>query len=59
MPHIPVFSMLYKVLILYKDSGLQQRWISEIADNTAFARADIERLAAERKSNLAAFQKMI
>ena len=59
MPHIPVFSMLYKVLILYKDSGLQQRWISEIADNTAFARADIERLAAERKSKLAAFQKMI
>ena len=30
MPHLPVASMLYKVIIVYKDSLFQQRWISEL-----------------------------
>jgi len=30
IPHIPVKTMLRKVLLLYKDSQMQQRWISEV-----------------------------
>ena len=30
MPHLPVASMLYKVIIVYKDSLFQERWISEL-----------------------------
>lgn len=30
MPFIPVASMLYKVILVYKDSLFQQRWISEV-----------------------------
>jgi LAGLIDADG DNA endonuclease family len=29
MPHIPVASMVYKTILIYKDSQFQQRWISE------------------------------
>jgi hypothetical protein len=29
MPHIPVASMVYKTILIYKDSKFQQRWISE------------------------------
>ncbi|MGB9595936.1 MAG: LAGLIDADG endonuclease, partial [Candidatus Poribacteria bacterium] len=32
IPHIPVPSMVKKVLILYKDPQLQERWISEICE---------------------------
>ena len=30
MPHIPVPSMVYKCILIYKDSQFQQRWISEV-----------------------------
>jgi hypothetical protein len=30
MPHLPVASMLYKVIIVYKNSLFQERWISEL-----------------------------
>lgn len=30
MPHIPVASMVYKCILIYKDSQFQQRWISEV-----------------------------
>jgi hypothetical protein len=30
MPHIPVPSMVYKTILIYKDSLFQQRWISEV-----------------------------
>ncbi|TSC61469.1 MAG: hypothetical protein Greene07147_915 [Parcubacteria group bacterium Greene0714_7] len=30
LPYIPVQSMLQKTILLYKDSQLQQRWISEV-----------------------------
>jgi hypothetical protein len=55
IPHIPVSSMLYKVLILYKDSDLQQRWISEIAANSKFSMRVVEDLAKKRKSEIKAF----
>lgn len=59
LPHIPIYSMLYKVIILYKDSDLQQRWISEIVENTKFSRQQVELLVQKRKSEYKAFQKMI
>lgn len=36
LPHIFVQDMLAKVLLLYKDSQLQQRWISEVVQLTGF-----------------------
>jgi predicted house-cleaning noncanonical NTP pyrophosphatase (MazG superfamily) len=57
-PHVPQ-SMLYKVLVLYKDPILQQRWISELASLTSFSEAELEAIVSVRKSELAAFQKKI
>lgn len=36
LPYIPVRSMLKKVLLLYKDSQFQQRWISEVVSKSRF-----------------------
>ncbi len=38
LPYIPVQSMLYKTILLYKDSQLQQRWISEVVHLSHFSR---------------------
>lgn len=43
MSHIPVDSMLPKIILLYKDSQFQQRWISELVNNTIFSREQIEK----------------
>ncbi|CAM6054590.1 unnamed protein product [Sphagnum tenellum] len=32
MPHIPVASMVRKVMLIYKRSDFQQRWISEVRE---------------------------
>lgn len=37
LPHMRVPQMLPKVLLLYKDSDLQQRWISEVANLSRFS----------------------
>lgn len=58
-PHIEVKDMLYKVLVLYKDPELQQRWISELAGLTSFSEADITAEVLKRKQALKAFQKKI
>lgn len=58
-PHIVVKDMLYKVLILYKDPELQQRWISELAALTSFTEAEITAEVTKRKQALKAFQKKI
>lgn len=57
LPHVPTKSMLYKVLILYKDIQLQQRWISEIENLSKFSREEIEEVARERKSKLKFFRE--
>lgn len=44
MPHIPVASMLYKVIIVYKHSLLQQRWISEVKSALPQFKTEIEGL---------------
>lgn len=32
MPYIPIGSMVYKCILVYKDSQFQQRWISEVKE---------------------------
>ena len=56
IPHIPVKSMLRKVLLVYKDSQLQQRWISEIENLSQFSRSEIERALAEKKKKWKKFR---
>ncbi len=36
VPHIPVPSMLGKVILLYKDPQFQERWISEVVERSTF-----------------------
>lgn len=50
IPYIPVPSMIYKFVLLYKDSQLQQRWISEMESLSVFSRDAIEKAYAERIS---------
>ena len=59
LPYAPVASMLPKVILLYKDSQLQERWISEIIEKTSFSHGVIEKYLAEKKSRYKRFQKMI
>ncbi len=49
LPHAKTASMLPKVLLLYKDSQLQQRWISEASQLTGFSRKIIEQCLVEKK----------
>ena len=37
LPHVPVQSMLKKVILLYKDPQFQQRWISEVVQLSQFS----------------------
>lgn len=55
IPHIHVRDMLRKVLLLYKDSKLQQRWISEIATLGNFPESVIIEEILKRKSSLKIF----
>lgn len=59
IPFVPVESMLYKVCILYKDSDIQQRWISEMAKLSNFDQLLIQQLVEIRKLKLKAFQRKI
>lgn len=59
IPHIPVVSMVKKVLILYKDPELQERWISEICE---LLRIEIDKeilysYVEERKNKLAYYRE--
>ena len=42
--------MLPKVILLYKDSNLQQRWISEVNQSTIFSKEIIEKYISEKKN---------
>jgi len=56
MPHIPTLSMVKKVLLLYNDAELQQRWNSEIVSRTNFTQQQVEEICKERKSLLKKFK---
>jgi len=58
-PYVPVSSMLYKVLILYRDPELQQRWISEICELSKFRQEEVDYVVNKRKESLTFYQKMI
>jgi len=57
LPHVKVAEMLPKVLIIYKDLDLQQRWISEVSELTDFSKAIIEKYVAEKKNKWKNFRK--
>lgn len=57
LPEIPVPTMLPKTLLLYKDSQLQQRWISEVVESTSFSREVVERYLTEKKEKYRRFRK--
>lgn len=54
-PYTTIKSMMYKILILYKDNNLQERWISEMVRLTHFGRKEIEEAILQRKSSLKMF----
>lgn len=45
MPHIPVPSMLPKVIMLYKNKDLQQRWISEVVELSQFSQKTVKKFS--------------
>jgi len=57
LPYIPVASMLSKVILLYRDSQLQQRWISEIVERTKFPFDMVEKYLVEKKQRYRRFRK--
>lgn len=57
LPHVKVASMLPKVLLLYKDSQLQQRWISEVARLTGFSELVVIHHLEEKKKKWKHFRE--
>lgn len=52
LPHTPAASMLRKVILLYHDSNLQQRWISEVIQRAPFSPRIIQKCYREKLSKL-------
>ena len=57
LPYLSVASMLPKVILLYKDQNLQQRWISEICRLTKFSRQIVEKYLAKKKKKWQIFRE--
>lgn len=57
LPYIPVVNTLPKVILLYKDPNLQQRWTSEICQFTKFPRQIIEKYLTEKKKKWRMFRR--
>lgn len=57
LPYFRIPSLLPKVLILYKDAQLQERWISEVCLLSGLERGLVERAAWERKRKLAYYRE--
>src|SRR3989338_1380836 len=49
LPYVPVPAMLPKVMLLYRDSQLQQRWISEVSSLTGFDEKVVADYAMQKK----------
>ena len=58
LPQIKVVEMLQKVLIIYKDHNLQQRWISEVSELTGFSKVIIEKYIAQKKNKWKIYKKI-
>lgn len=50
LPHVQVKDMLRKVILLYNDPQLQQRWISEVSTLTGFSNDTVEQTVKEKKA---------
>lgn len=57
LPYIQVEQMLEKVILLYKDNQLLERWISEIEKNSNFSRETTERYVTLKKNKWKVFRK--
>lgn len=57
LPYIPVANMLPKVILLYKDPNLQQRWISEVCQLTKFSPKIIKRYLDEKRKRWKIFRE--
>jgi LAGLIDADG DNA endonuclease family len=55
LPQFVVSSMLPKMLLLYRDLELQQRWISEVNELTGFSNDVIENYVAPKRQRWAEF----
>lgn len=50
IPHVFAKSMLYKILLIYKNPQLQQRWISELVSLGNFSEREIKEILQKRMS---------
>ena len=57
LPFVKVQSMLSKVVLLYKNSDLQQRWISEVSDKTGFSQDIVKKYIFEKKQKWKNFRE--
>lgn len=56
LPHMSVQDMLAKVLLLYKDSQLQQRWISEVSELSGFSQTVVMAEYEKKKARCAYYR---
>lgn len=57
IPYVPVVSVLPKVMMLYRDSQLQQRWISEVAKLSSFSETVVAKAVTAKKARWKAFRE--
>lgn len=57
LPFVKVQSMLPKMMLLYKDYDLQQRWISEVVYKTGFSEEVVKKRLLEKKQRWKNFRK--
>ena len=57
LPYVQAPSMLPKVLLMYKNSDLQQRWISEVSQATGFSQEIVQKYLYEKKSRWKIFRE--
>ena len=57
LPYLPVASMLPKVLLLYNDQILQQRWISEVVHLSQFSEQEVLYFLQKKKEKWQQFRK--
>ena len=56
IPHVFAKSMLYKILLTYKDSQIQERWISELEQIGNFSKEELEKALFDKKSKSKQFR---
>lgn len=57
LPYVPVANMLPKVILLYNDKTLQQRWISEVCKRSKFSHRIVEKYLANKRKKWKSFRK--